>query len=576
MGIDGIFLLGLKSEIAEGLIGTRVDKIHQPSKEELVFLFRAAGVNRRLYISIRPSSPRLNFTASVSENPPEPPMFCMLLRKHLGGAKFLSIEDCGFERIAVLKFQSTNEMGDIVSPKLCIEFIGKQTNVILIGGDGRIIDSIRRSDLENDGRIIQPGAVYVYPEKQSKQSLRNCDIENSVGLLKDISQPLGKALVSVFDGVSPLISREISVLADIDTEKKPSDLSHDQLTRLELALEQVRGYILSPKPTVLFDENKVPFEFSYMPITQYGNSAVSKRFSSFSELLDAVYSERDRIERMRGFAADLVRLLNNLRNRAAKKTLLREKELARCLDGEKYRIYGELLKAYSYMDFKGQTVAKVSNYYDDQCGTIEIPLDPSLSAVQNATKYFKEYKKICNAKAVLGKLIEQSKSELEYIESVIDELSRASTVADLKEIREELALSGYVKKSASDRKKQTAKTSPIETVSPDGYKVLIGRNNRQNDILTLHTAEKTDMWFHTKNIPGSHVIVKTNGEELPESTILFAAQLAAEHSRAADSSAVPVDYTLVKFVKKPVGAKPGMVIYKTNKTVFVKPRKEIQ
>lgn len=576
MGIDGIFLYNLKNEIASVLEDTRLDKIHQPSKEELVLLFRAAGLSKRLFISIRPSCPRLNFTEHASENPAEPPMFCMLMRKYLAGAKFLGFEDTGFERVASLMFNSINEMGDSVCVKLIIELIGKQTNVILVGGDGKIIDSLRRSDLEAGGRIIQSGAVYTFPERLSKLDIISYGVEDLVNAVCCVNSSLQKAIVSAVDGVSPLIARELCVIAGLDTDMYAKELGEVEKESLKTAFCKLNENVDKPVAVSISGPDGIPFEFSYMPISQYGNTNNITRFASFSELLDAVYFERDRAERVKSFAADLIRLLGNLRARAAKKTAVRQKELEHCKDGEKYRIYGEILKANSYGDFKGAPYADLPNYYDPECKPLRIPLDPSLSVVQNAQRYFKEYKKCCNAAAMLDDLIVQSENELLYIESVIDELSRAQSVADLREIRAELVAAGYLRANTNDKRKKAVQSAPIETVSPDGFTVLIGRNNRQNDELTLKMADKDDVWFHTKNIPGSHVIVRSMGKELPESTIIFAAALAAGHSKAAASSSVPVDYTEVKYVKKPSGAKPGMVIYKTNKTVFVTPIKEIK
>ncbi len=577
MGIDGIFLYQLKNEISNTLNATRVDKIHQPSHEEVVIVFRSAGVLRRLLITIRPSSPRIHFTESVYENPAEPPMFCMLMRKYLGGARFSHVEDTGFERVVTLVFNCYNEMGDSVTYKLVTELIGKQTNLILVADDGKIIDALRRSDLESNARIIQPGAYYHYPEKQLKYNVLNITAEKLTEAVCEQSKPLSNAILSVVDGVSPLISREIAVMAKLDTEKLANQLETEEKRLLKQSLETLACKVKAPVPMALIDNNGSPFEFSYMDITQYGNSAKTVNFASFSELLDKVYAERGRKERIASFASDLVRLLGNLRARAEKKINVRQNEKKRCADGEKYRIYGELLKSYHNGDARGLSFVEVLNYYDPDFKTVKIPLDVSLSVMQNAQKYFKEYKKCCNAATVLDELIKQSYDEYKYIESVIDELSRASSVLELREIRNELVLAGYLRKNTSDRKKSTIGASkPIEVMSPDGFRVLIGRNNRQNDELTLKIADKNDVWFHTKNIPGSHVIVISEGKELPESTVLFAATKAAEHSKASNSSSVAVDYTAVKFVKKPAGAKPGMVIYKTNRTVYVTPERNSQ
>lgn len=572
MGIDGIFLYGLKREINDACQNARVDKIHQPSKEELVLSLRSAMGNRKLFISAKPSSSRIGFIEESLENPAEPPMFCMLLRKYLSGAKYLKTEDTGFERIAVFLFNSVNELGDNITVKLIVELIGKQTNIILVGNDGRIIDAVRRSDLETSSRIIQPGAKYIYPEKLLKLSICDTDEQNIVSAVCQTNMPLCSAIVSTVDGVSPLIARELAVRAGLDIETPSDSLKEDEKDRLTAAFSYLKTVAQKPLPTLLADKNGLLFEFSYMDITQYGNLAELKQFDSLSELVEAVFTQRDNAERIRVFAIDLVKLLANLRTRTIKKIAVRRKELEKCKDSDRLRIYGELLKANLYKIKQGAPYVEVENYYDPELKLVRIPLNVALSPALNAEQYFKEYKKYCNASSMLGGLIEQSEKELEYIESVIDELSRAGTVSELNEIKIELVEAGYLKLHGSAKKNKIKSSKPIETVSPDGFKVLIGRNNRQNDELTLKIADKRDVWFHTKNIPGSHVIVVTNGEQLPESTLIFAAELAAKNSKAAASSSVPVDYTEVKYVKKPVGAKPGMVIYKTNRTVYVTPK----
>lgn len=572
MGIDGLFLRGLKNELAEGLTGTRIDKIHQPSKEELVVSLRSQKANKKLLICVRSSAPRLHFTDTNFENPQEPPMFCMLMRKHFSGARFSCFEDTGLERIAVLCFDAINEMGDPITLKLVVELIGKQTNIIMVGNDGRIIDSVRRSDLESGGRIIQPGAIYKFPEKPEKIDALKVDEEFLCEAVCSLSMPLWKAVVEAIDGVSPLVAREMLGTVGLDTDALSLELDVKQRCELKKAFIWLKEYAQNPKPTLVSDENGVPFEFSYIPISQYGTLARVTEFAHFSELLEKVFDEREKKERIRSFSNDLAKLLSNIHSRIRKKIDLREKELARCAEAENLRVYGELLKANLYNIERGVNFAEVQNYYDPELKMVRIPLDTALSPAQNAQRYFKEYKKICNAGSVLGELIAEAKAEKNYIESVIDELKRATSVADLGEIRAELIQSGYLRATASERKKKPILSKPIEVKSIDGHRVLIGKNNRQNDELTLRVASAGDMWFHTKNIPGSHVIVICDGEELSDETILFAATLAAKHSDARDSSSVPVDYTRVKYVKKPSGAKPGMVIYKTNKTVYVTPK----
>ncbi len=573
MAIDGLYLYKLKEELSADLNESRIDKIHQPSKEELVFLLRSKTGTKRLFVSVRPSAPKVHFTEKSFENPLEPPMFCMLLRKRLLGARFSHIEDVGVERICILCFDSVNEMGDTVSLKLCLELIGKQANVILIGPDGRIVDSIRRTDFENEGRIIGTGALYELPESRGKLNPLLNTAEQMATAVTEKYEPLWKAVLDTVDGVSPLVSREILVNSGLDTDLLSSELTDAQKDSLAEAFSYLKSMAENGRPVAIADENGLPFEFSFMPIKQYGSGVKSIEFDSFSKLLDRVFAERDRIDRIKSFSNDMYKLLSNLQSRIARKTAVREKELKLTEKGEQWRIYGELLKANLYRVEKGATFVEVENYYDPELKPLKIPLNTALSPSKNAERYFKEYKKSCNAAAVLGELIADSRMELQYIESVIGNLKRATTVADLNEIRQELISSGYIRATVAEKKKKFSVSKPDEYTSPDGFRVLVGRNNRQNDELTLKTADKYDMWFHTKNIPGSHVIVLCQGQEIPESTVMFAAQLAAKNSNAAESSSVPVDYTRVKFVKKPAGAKPGFVIYKNNKTVYVTPER---
>lgn len=574
MGLDGLFLYALKNELGSALVGAKVDKIHQPSKDELVLLLRQNNKNIKLLISIRQSSPRIHLTEQTFENPNEPPMFCMLLRKHLQSARFSKFQATGLERIAVLCFDAVNELGDSVVIKLAVELIGKQTNIILIGSDGRIIDALRRSNIESGERMILPGAHYCLPEKQDKLNLILLEPKEIAEEIALKNATLEKAIVSCLDGVSPLIARELCTISGIDTDIFANNLSIEQKAALINGIESLKNAVLNPKPSVVLDNSNVPFEFSFLEISQFGNLATTESKSNFSELLELVFLERDKKERVRIFASDLAKLLSNAKARQEKKIAVRKKELKECEQSEKYRIYGELLKANMHLISKGAPFCDVPNYYNTNLATVRIPLDVTLSPAKNAEKYFKKYRKLCNAAAVLEGLIEESQKELEYIESVIDELLRAQSVLELREIRLELQAAGYIRQEAKKAKVNIKLSAPLEVVSPQGFKILIGRNNRQNDELTLKTADKEDLWFHTKNIPGSHVILLLEGKEPTEEAIMFAAKLAAEHSKAAESSSVPVDYTKVKFIKKPAGSKPGMVIYKTNKTVYVTPGKE--
>lgn len=572
MAIDGAFLSLLTKELSE-IINCKIDKIHQPSRDELVFLLRKAGFSGRLFVSIKSGRARISLSSERPENPAQPPMFCMLLRKHLTGAKIVGITQEGFERIITIHLSALNEMGDTVSFSLICELISNQANLILVDQNGKIVDAMRRSDIETAKRIIHPGASYIGPEKQQKLSLLNSDaqfITDSV--FAQTNTTCEKAFINCVDGISPLIAREISFSANVQNSTV-GDLTNKQKECFKLRVAELQKILKNGgKPTIILKDN-VPFDFSYMPILQYGSEYKLKEVDSFSSLLDSFYSSLDKNDRIKNYSLEISRLLKNTENRIIKKIQIRSSDLKKTENREQLRIFGELIKANLHLIKSGEEKALVQNYYDDNLASIEIPLNPALSPAQNAAKYFKDYKRANTARQLLTKLIEEDSKELAYIESVAEALSRAESISDINEIKEELVLSGYLR-----RQKMSSKAAPqnkfTEFESKEGFKILVGKNNRQNDLLTTKMAQKNDMWFHTKNIPGSHVIVFCGGNEISEETIIFAAKLAAKNSKAKNGASVPVDYTPVKFVKKPAGAKPGMVIYTTNKTVYVTPEVE--
>lgn len=557
MAFDGAFLHKITQELKTG-IDSHVDKIYQPSRDELVFLLRKKGFIKRLLITVKQGSARLHFTENKYENPAVPPNFCMLLRKHLSSARLTDIRQPSLERVAELHFSATNEMGDAVSLVLICELIGGLANVILVR-DGKIIDSLRRSDVETTRRLILPGAVYEYPPSQNK---KNPLTENTDSLLSNISDNISQALLSNIDGFSPLICREIEY-------KSQSQELSTAFTQIISDLKE------NTRPILILNPDKTPLDYSFTQISQYGRDYENKSYESFSSLLDSFYTNRDTKAKITSAAHDIIKLINNLIQRTQKKLNLRLSELEKCKDRETLRIYGELLKANLHSVQNGSQYAHVVNYYDKNLNTVKIPLNPALSVAKNADKYFKDYKKTYTAEQTLLKLTEEDRNELIYFESVLDNITRSKTLAEINEIREELSCAGYLKRSSGTKTKKPVPTALQEEKSIEGYRIIIGKNNLQNDYITTKLASKLDMWFHTKNIAGSHVVVMCKGEYLSEETILFAAKLAAKNSKAANSSNVAVDYTQIKNVKKPSGAKPGMVIYTTNKTVFVTPKEDI-
>lgn len=575
MALDGAFLRHLKKEITDRALGARVDKIYQPNKEELVFLLRTRQEAFKLLLSARANSPRIHFTQYAPENPKVPPMLCMLLRKRLSGAKLVEVRQPGLERLLYLDFDAANELGDKVRLSLVIEIMGKYSNIILVDGQGKIVDALKRVDEEmSSQRLVQPGLAYELPPAQNKPCMLECQPEEIVEAIvhQPKNQSLNKGILNALQGLSPVVCREIEHQVGRGQELFTRDLTQEQRERLRFFLERLFTTVrdTAGEPYMVTKIKGKPMEFSFLNIVQYGTLASVSRWEDFSSLLDEFYEERDRQDRMRVKAQDLLRLLANASERLSRKINLQRGELARSEDREHLRVCGDLINANLYRIERGSAFADLENFYDEN-RLMRVKLDPALNATQNAQKYYKEYRKAKTAEEKLTEQIDLAGKELEYLESVLDALARAETERDLSEIRAELQEQGYLRKLRSKKDKPAGISAPMEFTTSDGFTVLVGRNNRQNDKLTLKTANNNDIWFHTKNIPGSHTVLVTQGRQPTETAMEQAAQLAALHSRAKDSSQVPVDYTQIRHVSKPAGAKPGMVVYVQYKTVFVTP-----
>ena len=578
MALDGAFLRHLKKEITDRALGARVDKIYQPNKEELVFLLRTRQEAFKLLLSARANSPRIHFTQYAPENPKVPPMLCMLLRKRLSGAKLVEVRQPGLERLLYLDFDAANELGDKVRLSLVIEIMGKYSNIILVDGQGKIVDALKRVDEEmSSQRLVQPGLTYELPPAQNKPCMLECQPEEIVEAIvhQPKNQSLNKGILNALQGLSPVVCREVEHQVGRGQELFTRDLTQEQKERLRFFLERLFTTVrdTAGEPYMVTKIKGKPMEFSFLNIVQYGTLASVSRWEDFSSLLDEFYEERDRQDRMRVKAQDLLRLLANASERLSRKINLQRGELARSEDREHLRVCGDLINANLYRIERGSAFADLENFYDEN-RLMRIKLDPALNATQNAQKYYKEYRKAKTAQQVLGEQIAQAEQELLYVDSVFDCLSRAQSESELNEIRQELREEGYLK-AVRDKRKPPAPLAPLEFVSSEGFRILVGRNNRQNDKLTLKQANNNDIWLHTKNIPGSHTIIVTGGRQPGDATLKEAAMLAAYHSRAKDSSQVPVDYTQVRYVSKPQGAKPGMVIYVHYQTLFVTPQHEL-
>ncbi len=579
MALDGLYLSCLRRELSETLKDTRIDKIFQPTKEELVIAFRGRDKQAKLYISARVNSPRIHFTDVKLENPKQPPMFCMLLRKRLTGGRFIAVRQDGAERALYLDFDCVNELGDVVRLTLAAEVMGKYSNVILVDEKNRVVDAVKRVDLTmSPVRPILPGVQYDVPPKMEG----HCDIslaapaEITKAVVKD-GRPLSTALLQTTCGMAPLLCRELAVRVAGDVDALASALSDAQqqkLTELLTRLHNIANGSLSGQPYILYKAGGVPQEYSVIPLIQYGLDATGREMESFSAVLDEFYAKKDAAERLKQRTADLTRVLTTNRERLERKLMHQRQELKASGNREKNRIYADLINANIYAIPRGAASATLINYFDPTCAEIEVPLDPALSAAANAQKYYKAYRKAQTAEKVLAEQIEKGETELLYLETVVDALSRATTAAEIDELRQELAEGGYLRLQRGS-KKTSVVLKPKSYVSDDGFTILVGRNNVENDRLTTKIARGSDIWMHVKNIPGSHVIVLCEGKVPPDRTLEQAAILAALHSKAAESKQVPVDYTAVKNVHKPTGAKPGFVIYETNRTAYVDPDAEL-
>ena len=580
MSLDGAYLSLIKQELlTKGLIGSRVDKIHQPARDELVITLRGFKGGVRIAMSANPSAARVCVTEGIADNPQSPPMFCMLLRKHLSSGRLLDISQEGLERVLSFDFECVNEIGDIVRNRLSVELLGRCSNIILLtekNGEWRVVDSIKRiGDDVSAIRRILPGILYEPPPKEDRLDLRFCGIEEAVErLLQFPEQKLEKCLIKTFEGVSPILCREWAFYTarDIDIPCKCLE-DKERKERFSFFLNKIKTILTDTensgaKYSVIYEKSGKPVDFSFIAAEQYGVDAVLKEFPSPSALLDSFFSGRANAERMKQRSGDLLKSILAVYNRTAKKLELQKGELAACSEREVFRVKGDLLSANIYRMEKGMNEIEVDNYLTGEKEIIK--LDVRLTPSQNAQKYYGEYRKLDTAEKMLTQLIEKEKQELVYLDSVFDSAARAQTDAELQEIRLELSQSGYLKKGKNRTNEKTVKPlQPLKFKSKDGFDIWAGRNNLQNDKLTLKTAKGDDLWLHTKDIPGSHVIVFANGKEIPDSTILEAARIAASNSKAKGGTKIPVDYTKVRYVKKPNGAKPGMVIFSNNKTLLV-------
>ena len=581
MPLDALCLSGVIHELNTALAGARVDKIYQPGRGEVVLALRApASGNVRLLLSANPAHPRLHLTTLPLENPEKPPMFCMLLRKHMSGARLLEIVQPPLERVAALRFEALNELGDRVERRLILEAISHKTNLLLLDGEGHILDCIRHTGGDvTAGRVLQPGMFYRLPPSVDKENPLTADRENLEQLLSAAPEQAqtDKWLLDTFGGLSPLVCRELAYRAGDATDIRLNALGPEGQKRLLDCFEELRNSVkekhFMPK-MVLMDGR--PRDFTFLPVGQYEGAAQVEGWPAFSPMLDAFFEQRERQDRIRQRGQDLIKSVTNARDRTARKIANQEKELAATKDRDRLRQLGDIVTSNFYQMEKGMARLRAADFYDPDGKEIEIKLDPLLTPQQNAAKYYKDYNRAKKAEEMLTIQLEKGRQELDYLNSVLENISLAEGERDLSEIRQELADTGYLRRpgKARDRGKRVT-SKPMEFMSTSGLRISVGKNNSQNDLLTCKLAGKGDIWFHTQKIHGSHVILWTEGGQPDLQSLNEAAVLAAWFSQARDSSKVPVDYTPVRYVKKPGGARPGMVIYTTYETAQVTPDGEL-
>lgn len=571
MAIDGLFLHFIKEEIKEFAVGAKVDKLYLPTRHELVILLRTRTQTRRLFVSVSGNAPRINFTRYTPENPANPPMLCMLLRKQLCGATVTDVRQLGYDRVLFIDFDATNEIGDRVKRTLVVEIMAQYSNCILLDENGVIIDALKRIDASKSSfREILPQRTYELPPQQDKLNPEEATEEEILGkVLSFTDKKLSSAILSSVSGVSPLTAKEIAYRVTL-SDPEINKLSDGVKQRLLHELAVLRGYIKNgAEPCYVVSDTGEPVEFSFMPLTSLSLRGKLVAGESLSDILDFFYVEREKLLRAKSKAEDLFKTVSNLIERTSKKINNLREELLQAEDAETKRIYAELINANLYSLQKGSSEYEVADYYNDYKMT-KIPAAEHLSPAQNAQRYYKEYRKAQTAKKVLAQQIEAASADLEYLETVRDELSRAETERELNEIRTELSGAGFLKSKTGTKNKKNAPMKPLEFISPNGSRVLVGRNNTQNDALTFKISSKNDIWFHAKKAPGSHVVLDCSEKEpLPED-IEFAAGVAAWYSSVRERGSVEVDYTKVRNIKKPPASRPGFVIYHVYSTLYVK------
>ena len=576
MALDGFVISNIINDLKSYLIGGKVDKIYQPEKDEIILQIRNKGTQYKLLLTANASSPRLHFTNIQKENPITAPLFCMVLRKHLSSGKIIDISQPNFERIINIQIESIDELGDYSIKTLIFEIMGKHSNIILINNKNIILESIKHiSHDKSSVREVLPSKEYFLPPSQDKKNPLNTSEEEFTSLILEKNLKIQQAIYKTYNGISPILSSEICFISNIDPDLNTSEISENHIKILYKNFVNIFNISKENNfnPQIIFNENNSILDFTSTNFSIFKNFE-KKYFENISELLEFFYKSKDIQYRLNQKSQDLKRIISQNIERCVKKKEIQQKTLKEIENRDILKLYGELITSNIYTIKKGMTQVTLNNFYSENYEKIEIKLDPNISPAENAQKYFKKYNKEKRTFIALQEQIKQNDEELKYLESVLNSVKSSSNEQDIKQIRLELYEQGILKKQIINKKekqRKEKKAKPFHYVSSDGFNIYVGKNNTQNDELTLKFAKSNDMWLHTKGIAGSHVIIVNDGKEISNIALNEAANLAAFYSKASDSSLVPVDYTLKKFVKKPNGAKPGMVIYTTNKTAYISP-----
>ncbi|MBR2471456.1 MAG: NFACT family protein [Clostridia bacterium] len=577
MAFDGITMKCIAAELDARLCGGRVDKIYMPDKDAIVISARSIGKNYKLFLCANPSIPRIYLTESARENPLSPPVFCMLLRKHLSGGRIVHVSCPDVERVIEIGVESKNELGDIGVKRLVLEIMGRYSNILLVNENGAIADCVRKIDASAPGdRILLPGVKYELPTKQNKVSPLETDFDEIRNIVSSCGNDdkMDKHILNSFAGLSPAVARDFvyAVCGDMDAQ----GMSFDDAKKTVLA-KHIAGMFDKIKnaefePVIIKNDDNVPFDFSCFDLKQYD---VKERAGALCEALDAFYIRREIRQRLNQKSSEISKTVSNLLARYRKKALLQQQDIENAKQMDKYKLYGDLITANIYRINSGDTRLIAQNFYDENLTEIDIPLEANLTPAKNAAKYYTRYNKLKSTAVHAAKQLEITNADIEYLMNVESAIDTCENMRDIAEIRRELEAGGYIKAPKNIGKpKKDDDVVLNKFISSDGFEIYVGKTSRQNDYLTTKFARNRDIWMHTKNIPGSHTVIITGGNDVPDRTLEEAAMLAAYYSKARQSSGVAVDYTEIKNVKKPSGAKPGMVIYEEYYTIYVTPDEE--